>query len=212
MINLTKQLIFIKDTILLNTEKVWFELIDTQKYFPVLVSQLSFSQISPLVDPRFEAFVCLNGQQIILDNQAIRCNYIPEAEINDLIQLCSYTKHPIALYSAEMTEITQINETVEKYQKQTRHDKLIEVGKFTNTKDVLLVKVFNELTRKDIFYETFYHERLSFQRIDSNTLVLGNLGYNESEAIDFLKEKIRPFINEDETEIIQTEKQLLLYR
>lgn len=212
MINLTKQLIFIKDTILLNTETAWSELIDTQKYFPVLVSQLSFSQINPLVDPRFRAFICLNGQQIILDNQTIRYNYIPEAEIIDLIQFCSYTKHPIALYRAEKTEITQINETVKSYQKQTKYDKLIEVGQFTNTKDVLLVKVFNELTRKDILYETIFHERLSFQRIDSNTLILGNLGYNEPEAIGFLKEKMRSFINEDETEIIRTEKQLLLYR
>ncbi|MDA9472804.1 HAD hydrolase family protein [Enterococcus sp. 5H] len=209
---MTKQLIFIKDTILLNTETAWFERIDTQKYFPVLVSQLSFSQISPLVDPRFKAFVCLNGQQIILDNQTIRCNYIPEAEIIDLIQFCSYTKHPLALYRTEKTEITQINETVEKYQKQARHDKLIEVDQFTNTKDVLLVKVFNELTRKDIFYETFYHERLAFQRIDSNTVILGTFGYDEIEAIHFLKEKIRPFINEDKTEIIRTEKQLLMYR
>lgn len=191
---MNKQLIFIDESILFKREVQIDHLYEQQQSLPVVISKLPYVLLKESIDLRLDTFICLNGQQIILQDKILRNSYLPKEELTDVIQLCSYTKHPIALYYEDRIEISCIDQTVKEYQYYHKESKFVEVAKFSSLENVLQVKVFNETQRKDILYETFYHKKLSFKRADPYSIVLGTNQQDQMEAIVYLKRVYENFL------------------
>lgn len=210
---LKKQLVFIEDDVLVEQSNDFIDtLFNNPYYFPIVISPYPFHRVKKLIDRPIKSFICLYGQQIIIDNVIIRSETLPQDKIRELIQFCTYTKHPIALYTETDIKINQINSSVEKYQTNNSPQELMKVKSFCCSEKIFAVRIFNQELKKDILYETFFHELFSFKRTDPYSAILGTVDFTEEDAIIQVKKLLRKMIHEKSFVIVKSAKERYSYK
>lgn len=148
-------------------------------FLPIMVTQTAYGEVSDAAKSFVDSFICLNGHEIILDNQWLRSEELSPAGLEQLLWLVKCLRQKVILYDQQGAQLFDPSKNPNEA---AQHLKQVVKCKGAIIPD--------SIERKEILYEDLLEEYFDTTHMATNTLFIGNKGITTAEAINNLHQKI----------------------